>query len=754
VTRTPSAALAAGRIWLLAALLALAGATGAQAQIEGFGTTTLGGSCSECVEYVVDSLDDDGPGTLRAAVSQGNRRVRFTVSGEIHLTSGPISVKGRNITIDGLTAPAPGITLTGHGLWIRGDEGLPSNLTPAKDVIVRGLRIRSVAEDGITVAYGAQRIVISHVSVWESGDGLIDITEAARDVTVAWSILAGGVKAMLIKYHARRVTLHHNIFVGGRNRNPQVSIDDVGTSATDTTLDMRNNLVYDWAGGAGTAIHHGAWANVVANFYSSPDSLPLDQEQALLVCHSGVCFDGDPSNTAQAFTQGNVSGDLLDFDGINRVGNESAPFLAPLVSTDDACTAARDTLAGAGARPLDAIDQQFLAPITLPACRRTTTALTATDSPTTLGEPVTFTATVQARPPAVGTPHGSVTFLKGTVALDTVPLVDGAATLVTPDLPQGTTTVNAVYSGDPDFDQSQDTLRHKVIGAPTSTTLTALPNPAQLGAPITLTATVVALPPSTATPDGSVRFFNGTRLLGTKPLAGGVATLVTSTLPAGFQTMKAQFMGNSGFAGSSSIALSLRIDGGTVTTLTRTPSSADAGQPVTFTAKVTAMTGAVTPTGTVAFRDGTALLATMPLVGGTAILTTSSLPVGKHEVTASYSGSTSFEPSVSSTLSTNVVKGGTRTTLTSTLLTLPQGQEVTFTVVVTPVAPAAGMPGGSLRFKDGAKTLATVNLSGGTAQFRTSALGLGSHSISVAYDGSTQFKTSLSNKITVKVTAP
>jgi hypothetical protein len=34
---------------------------------------------------------------------------------------------------------------------------------------------------------------------------------------------------------------------------------------------MWNNVVYDWVAGAGTAIHHGARANVVNNFYSSAD---------------------------------------------------------------------------------------------------------------------------------------------------------------------------------------------------------------------------------------------------------------------------------------------------------------------------------------------------------------------------------------------------------------------------------------------------------------------------------------------------
>jgi pectate lyase len=330
-----------------------AGRAAAQAAIEGFGTGTTGGDLFP--DEHVTHLGDSGPGSLRAALAAGNRRVVFDVGGTITLTS-PLFVMGANVTIDGFTAPPPGITLAGNGLIIRGNVGI-NNLTPSHDVIVRGLRIRGVPIDGIQVAFGAYNVVISHVSVWGSGDGLIDITESSHDVTVAWSILAGAIKAMLVKYNAHRVTLHHNLWVGSRNRNPQVSVDDIGTPADDTTIDMRNNVVYDWSGGVGTTIHHGARANVVANFYSSPASLLLlDKKQALIVCQGSNCFDGNPANSGRAFAEGNVSGDFLAMD-LDSAGTEGVPFDAAPVTTDDACTAATLVLEHAGVRPLDVVDQ-------------------------------------------------------------------------------------------------------------------------------------------------------------------------------------------------------------------------------------------------------------------------------------------------------------------------------------------------------------------------------------------------------------
>jgi hypothetical protein len=106
----------------------------------------------------------------------------------------------------------------------------------------------------------------------------------------------------------------------------------------------------------------------------------------------------------------------------------------------------------------------------------------------------------------------------------------------------------------------------------------------------------------------------------------------------------------------------------TSTTLSSSASSAYVGQPVTLTATVAPSSGTGTPTGTVAFSQGTTSLGTAPVnSSGQATLTTSALAPGADPVTASYSGDTTFGGSTSATLTQTVT--GCPTGATAHLLT-------------------------------------------------------------------------------------
>jgi hypothetical protein len=214
-----------------------------------------------------------------------------------------------------------------------------------------------------------------------------------------------------------------------------------------------------------------------------------------------------------------------------------------------------------------------------------------------------------------------------------------------------------VYSGDSTYSGSTSAVLTQTIttaGTAASTTkLSSSINPSTTGQAVTLVATVAG---AGKTPTGSVSFRDGDTTLSVRPLAGGRASLVTSTLTAGPHTLTAMYGGDPSYAGSTSAALTQTVsDPGTTATKTVVTSSANpakGGQPVTLTATVSGAGGS--PTGTVTFKDGATVLAVRPLAGGRSTLTIRTLSAGTHSITAVYSGNSTFAASTSQPLSESV----------------------------------------------------------------------------------------------------
>jgi hypothetical protein len=80
---------------------------------------------------------------------------------------------------------------------------------------------------------------------------------------------------------------------------------------------------------------------------------------------------------------------------------------------------------------------------------------TSSCNPCRFGQPVTFTTTVKATFPFVGTPTGTVTFKDGNKILGTSPLVAGQATFTTSSLSVGKHKIGALYSGDSNFNPNK-----------------------------------------------------------------------------------------------------------------------------------------------------------------------------------------------------------------------------------------------------------------------------------------------------------
>jgi hypothetical protein len=177
------------------------------------------------------------------------------------------------------------------------------------------------------------------------------------------------------------------------------------------------------------------------------------------------------------------------------------------------------------------------------------TVLTTSGSPSFVGQQVTFTATVTSVNGTI--PDGEpVTFYDFTTAIGTGATASGVATFSTSSLTGKTHTIKAVYPGDAIFRPSTGVFKQVVQKYPTTTTLTAKPNPSQFGQAVTFTATVTGTGPSA--PTSPVKFLNGTITLGTPPLNSGIAKLTKSSLAVGTHPITAEYTGDAVNAPSTS----------------------------------------------------------------------------------------------------------------------------------------------------------------------------------------------------------
>lgn len=179
----------------------------------------------------------------------------------------------------------------------------------------------------------------------------------------------------------------------------------------------------------------------------------------------------------------------------------------------------------------------------------------------------------------------------------------------------------------------------------------------------------------------------------------------------------------------------------TTTALTATPAAVELGQQVTLTATVSPAVA-----GTVTFRSGVTAIGTVTLVNGVAILNVSNLSSGVASITAGFSGSADYQPSVSAVTSVAVNKKTATASITTTPTSGSLGQTVSASTSVTGVDPT-----GQVEIRVNGTTVATLPLTNGAASYTSPPLAAGTTSFSVNYLGDAQNTTAASNAVAVTI---
>ena len=205
----------------------------------------------------------------------------------------------------------------------------------------------------------------------------------------------------------------------------------------------------------------------------------------------------------------------------------------------------------------------------------TTTSVTSTTNPSTVGQQVTYAATVAVTAPGSGTPSNAdtVTFKDGASTLTcgsgSVAFNGTTATCVVTPTTAGSHSITAVFGGDANYSTSTSSALTQTVNAASTTTSVASTtgSPTVVGQAVTYTATVAVTAPGSGTPSGNVEFFDGGTAIAAcggasgNPLSGTSATcVVTYAAVRCSHTITAKYLGDSNYS-ASPISSSTHPDG-------------------------------------------------------------------------------------------------------------------------------------------------------------------------------------------------
>jgi hypothetical protein len=236
---------------------------------EGGGAYSFGGRGGKV--FVVTSLADSGPGTLRWACEQGGARiVVFNVAGIIRIKS-PIIVRAPYITIEGQTAPGNGVCLAGETFWINTHDVIVRYMrfrrgetnVGRRDDAIGGNPVGNIMIDHVSASWGLDENMSIYRHMFNPEDGAKDEKHGTVNITIQNSIFS---ECLDTWNHAFGSTLGgencmftRNIWADNAGRNPSIGWNGI--------FNFVNNTVFNWNhrstdGGDYTALY-----NIINNYY-------------------------------------------------------------------------------------------------------------------------------------------------------------------------------------------------------------------------------------------------------------------------------------------------------------------------------------------------------------------------------------------------------------------------------------------------------------------------------------------------------
>ncbi len=349
----------------------------------GGGMFTQGGRGGRVL--AVTNLNDNGPGSLRAALeASGPRTVIFRVAGRIDLQSN-LAINEPFITIAGQSAPGDGICLANHSLNINTHQ-----------VIVRHLRVRRgdpkggqgsdniggnpgdhVIIDHCSVSWGRDENISLYRHMEPAPDGAPAVKQPARFLTIQWTISSealGPGHEFGGTWGGQPATFHHNLFACNTGRNPSIGMSE--------DFDYRNNVIFNWGHRSMDGGDETSTINVISNYYKPGPATRADMRTVIARMEtrnqfspgkrrSGGWYPLQEERPGKWYVAGNIveghpeitTDNWRGMVGPAELARVATPFAGWPVAQETAAAAYESVLAQGGATlpRRDAVDQRVIA---------------------------------------------------------------------------------------------------------------------------------------------------------------------------------------------------------------------------------------------------------------------------------------------------------------------------------------------------------------------------------------------------------
>ncbi|GGZ21431.1 polysaccharide lyase [Echinicola pacifica] len=274
---------------------------------EGGGAYTPGGRGGKV--YVVSSLADSGPGSLREACEAGGARtIVFNVAGIIQLEK-PISIRAPYVTIAGQTAPGDGVCVAGETFAV-----------DTHDVIIRHMRFRrgatdvtrrddalsgdpmgNVIIDHCSVSWGLDENISMYRNMFQADDKSKTQKLPTANITIQNTISSEGLDTYNHAFGSTigglNSTFIRNLWANNISRNPSIGMYGDFTFV--------NNVLFNWWNRSVDGGDYRSLYNIINNYYKpgpmTPEGEPISYR--ILKPESGYM---DPKTFGRAYVEGNV----------------------------------------------------------------------------------------------------------------------------------------------------------------------------------------------------------------------------------------------------------------------------------------------------------------------------------------------------------------------------------------------------------------------------------------------------------------